>query len=337
MIRTALFAALLTTPGHAGTRLLQNDGFTGHGKVGFQGGFVAGECWGVSYVPSAGDYPFDFDHIQTLVGGNSSTEQFSVNVYDLGSSTDIARGTLVGSTVVQITGSQEALTSIASTDFEEAIPSFTAGNVGVSICQDHHTAYPSIARDTDGMAYADRNWIYAEVGGGAYHWYRSQQLSVTGDWIQRLCIEGANISGDGCEGDSDADADADTDTDGDADADTGHGSLFVDSITPDHTDPGVPVDVIVLGGGFADGVVARIGGMDLSGITVLGDTTLQGRSPSALPEGVHDVEVVLGSENDVLEAAFTVGGCGGCSPAGGAAGLALPALLWVTARMRRRG
>ncbi|MFH1467516.1 MAG: hypothetical protein ABIO70_24235 [Pseudomonadota bacterium] len=336
MLRLALFLSLLTPPTFAGTRLLQNDGFTGEGEVGFQGGFVDGECWGVVYVPQATDYPFNLAYADTLVGGSSGSEFFGIDVYQV--TTSSMSGTLLGSGAVQITGSQESFSRI---DFSEAIedvlPSIDSGNVAVSVCLDGFGGYPAIARDTDGMAHADRNWVYAGVGGGAYSWFQSNQFGLTGDWIQRLCIEGANISGDGCEGDADADGDADGDTDTDSDADADPGSFWVESITPDHADPGVPIDVYIKGGGFAEGIGAYIGGLAVSGIEVLDENTLEGRTPSALPEGVHDVEVQLGGENDLIEAAFTVGGCGGCSAGGGVGGLLLliPGITWVGSRARR--
>ncbi|MGB0639308.1 MAG: hypothetical protein ACPGTU_08250, partial [Myxococcota bacterium] len=64
--------------------------------------------------------------------------------------------------------------------------------------------------------------------------------------------------------------------------------------------------VILLGSGFPDDAQARIGGVLITGNTVLGGETITGRSPSALPVGIHDVEVVAGESNAVLPAAFEV-------------------------------
>ncbi len=340
MIRLALLMSLLASPAMAGTKLLQNDGFTGEGEVGFQGGFVDGECWGVVYVPGATDYPFSLSYVEALVGGTSGSQYYILEIFEL-VGTNLASASMVDSEMIQMTGSQDSFNQITISDaFPHGLPSFDSGNVAISICLDGFQGYPAIARDTDGMAHADRNYIYANVGGGNYSWYQSNMFGLQGDWIQRLCVEGSNISGTGCEGDSDADADADTDTDTDADTDvtdTGLGNFWVESITPATADPGVPIDVYIKGGGFAQGVNAYIGGLAVSGIEVLDEHTLEGRTPSALPEGVHDVEVQLDGESDLLEGAFTVGGgCAGCNAAGGAMGLLLPALIWVGARMRRR-
>ena len=340
MIRFALLAALLAPSALAGSRLLQNDGFTGEGQVGFQGGFVDGECWGVVYVPQPGDYPFEVDYVETLVGGSQDKALFVIEVYQL-DGTDMESAQMLDSEGVALTGSQDAFNQISMADvFPHGLESVSSGNVGIAICLSAHDGYPAIARDTDGMAQRDRNWIYASIGGGGYRWFESADLGLSGDWIQRLCITGSNIAGNGCEGDADADADADTDTDadGDADVDTGHGAIWIDSITPTEAQVGEPVDLIILGGGFGEGMDARIGGLDISGLELIGENTIQGRSPSALPIGTHDVEVELDGESDVLEGAFTVGegGCTGCDGAGGAGGLALAPLLWVAARMRRR-
>jgi hypothetical protein len=337
MLPLALLAALLVPPVPAGTRLLQNDGFTGEGEVGFQGGFIDGECWGVVYVPQSTDYPFDLVFIDALVGGNSSTEMYDIALYNV--SGESMSGTTLGVSAITMTGSQESFNQIdVGSTFKEGVPSVTSGNVAVSICLNSYSGYPAIARDTDGMAERNRNWIYADVGGGAFSWYQSYLFGLQGDWIQRLCVEGANISGSGCEGDADTDSDSDGDTDTDSDTDADPGNFWVESISPDYTDPGVPIDVYIKGGGFADGIDAYIGGLAVSGLQVLDENTLEGRTPSALPEGVHDVEVQLGSQSDLIEAAFTVGGgCGGCDVGGGMGGLLLlvPALTWVGARVRR--
>ena len=58
--------------------------------------------------------------------------------------------------------------------------------------------------------------------------------------------------------------------------------------------------------GFTADAEARIGGVTITGNTVVGEETLSGRSPSALPAGVHDVEVVTAEGTAVLAAAFTI-------------------------------
>ncbi|MCK6504586.1 MYXO-CTERM sorting domain-containing protein [Myxococcota bacterium] len=97
------------------------------------------------------------------------------------------------------------------------------------------------------------------------------------------------------------------------------------------------MDVVVLGEGFSDSAEARIGGITLVGNDVVSDTTISGRTPTTLPVGVHDVEVVVGDDSVVLVGAFEVtgGGCGCASGGRGAAWLGLLAAPLLAWRRRR--
>lgn len=64
--------------------------------------------------------------------------------------------------------------------------------------------------------------------------------------------------------------------------------------------------IVILGEGFVPGLEARIGGLALTGLEVLNDETVSGTVPSALPTGVHDVEVVQDDVALVLPRSFTV-------------------------------
>ena len=104
--------------------------------------------------------------------------------------------------------------------------------------------------------------------------------------------------------------------------------------------------MVLLGSGFDGGMDARIGGISLTGIDVLNGETLKGRTPSSLPQGVHDVEVVLDGDNAYLPSAFTVlgeeeidDGCAGCSSGGhprGAGWLGFGLLGMMALGWRRR-
>ncbi len=72
----ALFAA--PGPAIAGYKLLKNDGFVSPDNAAFQGGFVDGECWGVVYQPDPGDYPFEWAHVDALIGGTTSHAMFGI-------------------------------------------------------------------------------------------------------------------------------------------------------------------------------------------------------------------------------------------------------------------
>jgi hypothetical protein len=70
------------------------------------------------------------------------------------------------------------------------------------------------------------------------------------------------------------------------------------------------VDIVIIGNGFDASTTANIGGLSVAGVSFVNSETLTGRSPSALPVGMHDVEVVRtsedGTENAVLAEWFEV-------------------------------
>jgi uncharacterized protein (TIGR03382 family) len=261
------------------------------------------------------------------------------------SSTNMNNATRIDSSAVAMTGSSSSFNRIdlQSVDLEVTLPTVESGNIAIGLCLNSFSGYPAIARDVGGMDHANRNYIYLP-GHGA--WYQSNLFGLTGDWIQRLCIETDNFSGDECDSDTDADSDTDTDADSDADADadsdadtdtywedtTVPAELELYSITPDEMNLGEPIDVMLLGMGFDDGMDARIGGISITALSVVTGEQAEGRTPSSLPEGVHDVEVVLDDgDNAYLPSAFEVigevepeEGCLGCS-AGGTRG----SLAWL--------
>lgn len=314
-----LLALALLSSGQAGSRWLVNDGYDDGEKAWPQQGFIANECWGVVYLPDAGDYPFDMRKVRMLVGGSTATDLFTVEFYSL-DGTDMNDGTLLGAEGVAISGSDQAWNDLTISELKIDLPAIDSGNVAVAVCLEEHDGLPAIMRDDDGMSDEDLNWINADLG-GTWAWYRSAEFGLRGDWIMRLCIEGDDVPDENClESDSDADADADTDTDadGDSDADTDAGDLDLLSITPATAPAGEAVDVVLLGSGFGGGAEARIGGVAIVGQDIVNAETISGRTPSVLPEGTHDVEVVMDGESAVLIGGFEV--TGGSADAGGEKG-----------------
>lgn len=327
MIRSLLLLAFFL-PASAGERWLQVDDFESGDQVGVQQGFVEGECWAVIYKPEPDEYPFDLSTVRALVGGDSSQQIFDVSFYSL-SGTDMNSKTLLGVEGAAVTGSNENFNDLTVADLELEMPQVESGNVAVAMCLTAHSGVPAIARDTDGTIEKSLNWIYADGIG----WAKSADFGVSGDWIMRLCISGDNVADQGCseEGDADTDVDSDTDTDSDSDTDS---DLALLTITPAEGAEGESVNVVLLGTGFDDTAEARIGGLPLTGQVVLNGETITGRSSSALPAGVHDVEVVQDGESAYLPLAFEVTG-GKCATAPGSAGLGL-ALVGLAALWRRR-
>jgi hypothetical protein len=314
----------------AQARELVNDGCQCDGTeetVYFISGFDDGECFASVFVPQAGDYPFTPEYMTAFIG-NRGDGYFDVSLYPVDGDNKPS-GAAYFTEAAYFTGSEDQLSQVFFVDLKVDVPTITEGNVALSLCFDGHEDYPTIARDADGLDHPDRSWIRTNVDSA---WHPAGDLGVTGDWIQRLGIGG--------ESDADADADADTDADADADTDTDipSGELELYAISPASTKEGVAVDVVLLGGGFVQGAEAHVGGLGLTGTTVQDSDTISGRSPTSLPAGTHDVEVVNPDGTAVyLAAAFTVegGGCG-CGTPGPGAGLALVALGAMLPWLRRR-
>ena len=349
---TALALLMLPSTALAGYKLLINDDFESGDHAAMQGGFVQGECWGVVYVPSPGDYPFDMIHVDALIGGTTAHAMFGIEFYEL-SGTNMNNGNRLDSSAIALSGSNNSMQRVYldDADLEMSLPTIESGNIAVAMCLEAHDGYPAIARDVGGMQNADRNYIYLP---GHNSWWQSNLFGLSGDWIQRLCIETDSVSGDECDVDADSDADSDTDTDSDADADSDTdtawdtnvdpGDLSLISITPVEMNLAEPIEVFLQGTGFGGGMDARIGGISITGLEVINGETLKGRTPSSLPAGTHDVEVVLDADNAYLPAAFTVigdeeGGCSGCASQGATSGLAwagLGLLGMMMVGLRRR-
>jgi hypothetical protein len=114
------------------------------------------------------------------------------------------------------------------------------------------------------------------------------------------------------DGDADDGGPSLIDADADADADVPDPVVIfeITSITPDEAEFATPVDIVIIGQGFDASTTANIGGLAVAGVSVINGETLTGRSPSALPEGTHDVEVIRsipgGTESTVLPESFMV-------------------------------
>jgi hypothetical protein len=312
-----LLTALASSPSAlAGSALLQNDGFTDGSYVAFEQGFIANECWASVFVPDRSWYPLTLNYVDMLVGPNDE-DLFTFQVMNVSGSNQPS--STRGSEYVYLYGATDSMNrvTIADLELDTSAITYESGNIGIAVCTpDEWTGAinaPAIARDTDGLSHADRSWIYASGG-----WYYASLFGVMGDWIMRLCVRSDAISGDACaesdtdtdaDSDTDTDADADTDTDADSDADADPGVLTLTSITPSTCSVGESIDVVLLGTGFSEGVQAHIGGLSITGLARVNGETLQGETPTALPVGVHDVDVVLLSgDNAVLSGAFIVEG-----------------------------
>jgi uncharacterized protein (TIGR03382 family) len=323
----------------AGTAYLQLDNLTDGGNATLQGGFIAGECW-MSVFPASTMGTYTPVGVDVLVGGANSNSLFIVEVYQ---STDTFKvGTRIDDEAFYLTATDEGtMNRLRFDEAEMTLPPMT-GNIGVAVCFDEHDYWPGPAHDV-GINSGNKQKIYADIGTGEDEWWNNSDVGINGDWVMRLCIEGDDVSGTECPewegGDADTDADTDSDTDADTDSDTdlddsGFGFGII-AITPDLAAEGEAIDVVITGQGFDYDAEARIGGINLVGQERLGAETITGRSPSSLPPGVHDVEVIRGDgSSDVLVGAFEVGGGCGCSGTGLAGGWVLMLLAPLLARRR---
>lgn len=320
-----LLALLISLPAAHSTEL-KNDSCRCDGteeSVTFQTGFVDGECWASVYEPSPSDYPFTPEYV-TVLAGPSGEAIFGMYLYNVDSNNKPT--SMVGGEGFALAGSENALSTLRFDEAEVVLDPITEGNIAIVMCFDGHSSNPTIANDTNGTSQENLNWIQA---GG--QWATAKSFGVNGDWIMRVGW------GEG-DADTDTDSDSDTDVDTDTDSDTDVGELDLYAITPASTKEGTAVDVLISGEGFVQGAQVHIGGIALTGTTVQDDGQITGRSPTALPAGVHDVDVVNpDGTSSYLAGAFTVeGGCG-CSSGAAGTTIGMAWLFGVAALLRRRG
>lgn len=331
MLWLAMTLPLLTPPAEAGSRWLQNDQFTGEGSVGIGAGFIDGDCAAALFVPDAEDYPFSFQKILVFAYSETGSSATVATEFYQVEGTQMP-GDRIGEEGLQITGSTSSFNEVAVADFEIELPEIEEQNVAVALCFTEDVGDTTIAYDDDAKANTELNWIY--TGG---RWVDSSVYPALNNWVIRVCIEGPNVPDEGCssgEGDADADSDVDSDTDSDSDADS---DLALLTVTPATAVEGEAVSVVLLGQGFTDDAEARIGGIPLTGQALVNGETLTGRTPTTLPAGTHDVEVVQGGESAILIGAFTVEGgklCATRSGSGSAVAAGLALVLGLLSRRR---
>lgn len=332
----SLTLALVAGEADAGTRIIQVDNFQDNTEAAFQGGFAQYECWATIYTPDAGDFPLTARGVDVLLGGSENSEEYLLQLYNLTELRFNLRW--IYEEVFTVAGSNDSLSRL---EFSEDT-TINSGHIGIAMCHESlanpgtasEPNYPGPAADGNGIDVPDRNWIGAFEDG----FRTSASYGVSGDWVMRLCIEGANISGNECGEGTEPD---DWGNGGDDTGDWGStGDFYLQSITPNFGVVGEGTDVILVGDGFVPGTQARIGGISLTGTDVLNAETIAGRVPTALGVGLHDVEVVLPSgESSYLPGAFEVGKACGCATLDGYNGrsalAALIALIGLVGLRRR--
>jgi hypothetical protein len=154
-----------------------NDGFQTGEPVGFISGFVVGEEAAAVLGPL--DESYRIDSVSFFFGGESAaTTMLCINIYrDTGSADP---GDLLYSG--EFNGTPSNLVFNHFDIQSNNVVVVGGGSIRIAV-EFMATSPPTVARDTDGTIDADRNWI--QTGGT---WIRSQDLSVTGDWIIRATV-----------------------------------------------------------------------------------------------------------------------------------------------------
>lgn len=337
MLWLAMTLPLLTPPAEAGSRWLQNDQFTGEGSAYIVLQLAPDECVASLFETGASGTPFVFEKVQVLMlseNDASRSATFVVGFWSMDSQS-FSSADLLGEEAAEFTSSSSAYNEVTVADLELDLPELNSSNVAVALCNVEHTGDPAVASDggaSANTAEAKTNWIY--TGG---NWLDTKTVGATSNFIIRACISGDDVPDEGCgsgEGDADADSDVDSDTDSDSDADS---DLALLTVTPATAVEGEAVSVVLLGQGFTDDAEARIGGIPLTGQALVNGETLTGRTPTTLPAGTHDVEVVQGGESAILIGAFTVEGgklCATRSGSGSAVAAGLALVLGLLSRRR---
>ena len=201
-----LLASVIALPAMGTTEDLRNDGATDGTTLGFQQGFTTGEIGAARLLPTI-QCPCQLTSISFFFGPPvAGSEQTTVGIHvwdDSGLVDDPGQSLFDGEAT--ITTSESAIQVVDLSQLNITV----TGPFRVGIASPL-AGLPNIARDTDGLAFPERNLIYADLfqGAGIFAWARSQLFGVDGDWVIRAqiintsapdaeCNDGIDNDGDG--------------------------------------------------------------------------------------------------------------------------------------------
>ncbi|MCB9744607.1 MAG: IPT/TIG domain-containing protein [Alphaproteobacteria bacterium] len=309
------------------------------------------ECIISVLTPEEADLPLEIHTIQILFGtsgldpnepsfleGDDTVVEMGIQQLPSNQSTPDGRGDWIwGEEAFTVTITNSYLNDLLIDDIDAGFfpINLTNGKIAVWICapdRDGGGPWPVERGETSGMLIhldspGTGNFIYSPQLGVVPLSYLSEGSFI----IRAVAGEGSANPGDDTGDPNSGDDTGNPHVDGD---------FYLQSVTPNSAPQGEAVDVVILGDGFEPGTEVRIGGISLTGTDVVSAETILGRTPTALPAGLHDVEVILpDGESDYLAQAFEVtGGCG-CSAHDGYSGRSLPlaafALFGLLALRRR--
>ncbi|MFH1468761.1 MAG: hypothetical protein ABIO70_30515 [Pseudomonadota bacterium] len=312
------------------------------------------QCAVAVLTPQPEDYPLRVHTVQVYLGSTLGNQDREITLLTLAMHV-LAEGEdprLMGyhdwdwpETAFWVTVSTEYLNGLNLDDPESGIYPLTvdSGRLAVFVCAPDPEwkggiSWPCTTPGEDcsglvveGGSPSEGSWIVTEGPEAS----PLAEAGVTGAWVIRAVGEGPDVEDTGTPDDT-----------GDSDQPDDTAALTLERVAPSDVREGTAALLVFVGGGFAEGVQATIGGRDVRDLTLRPDGILEGWSPVGLPVGLHDVEVTNPDGTSVLLVeAFRVResrDCGcygwgswGCHSGAGAAWLALLAPLWL--RRRRCG
>lgn len=173
----------ISAPAGAQEVEMKNDSFNDGDMAAFQGGFVSGEEFASTFVPSGA---VQVTKVRLLFGGATSNEDVTLRIYDDRDGT-AAPGAPLYMGDYTLTGSNQAFSEIDISAQSVVVP----GAFRVSF-ELFHDGFPGPARDADGPSQAGRNWINAMPGG----WIDPALAGVDGDWVLRAFVTDSGGGGD---------------------------------------------------------------------------------------------------------------------------------------------
>jgi MYXO-CTERM domain-containing protein len=300
------------------------------------------ECAVAVLTPDPEDYPLRVDQILVFLGsslGNQDREitllTLAMHVLDEGEDPRIMGYSEWDwpETAFYVTVSSEYFNGLDLDDPASGIYPLTLdqGRLAVFVCAPDPSweyVWPCVTEGEDcsglvveGSSPGEGSWI---VSGSEV--VPLAEVGVEGAWVIRAVGEGPELDDTG------------------APADTGEpATLDLQKVRPRRAPQGQAALLTLTGSGFAEGVKATIGGLDVGGLVRVSGETLEGRSPSALPAGEHVVVAINpDGTSDLLPGGFHVIAprprtwCGCASGGPAALGLVLFAPLWLRRRRTAR-
>jgi hypothetical protein len=302
-LASALLAVLtLAAPALAGTKLLQNDHFTGSGAVNATVSFADYEGAGVLFTPNPSDYPLTIIAVDVLVvpyngGAGGAQGAYVLDVWDEDGGTvsppKFLDGGLRPSGLLAMQGVGFTASNTQFNRFTLAQPLVvTGGKVFVQVSEQLSTALDgtTIALD-QGPLVTNANWSFDGYGNFNTFALPDGGVFLNRNWIIRLVLQVPDTA------------------------------VIVTSVLPNSGPNTVDVPVIIQGTNFQLGATASVGSTALS-LTMATTNRLDAIVPKGIVPGTYDVIVRNpdGTEGRLVGGYQVLQGDGGTTGTGGGGG-----------------